>query len=137
MPKSHAQNSTAIQRPLSPHLSIYRWQITMVMSITHRLTGIVLAVGTIGLSLVIFAVLAGAEAYSYVEMVTGTIFGKFVLFIWSLCLYYHLMNGIRHLFWDIGIGFSLKSTYISGYIAVGCAVLLTVATWLYAMHFIL
>ena len=114
-------------RPLSPHLSIYKPQITSILSITHRLTGIALLVGTILLAWWIIFNVYGCG--SCINPLIDSKVGKLVLFLWSLALYYHLLNGIRHLFWDIGKGFEIKVVKFSGVLVVFLTIILTVATW--------
>ena len=129
------QNQSAvIERPLSPHLQIYRWQLTNIMSILHRMAGIALCLGTIFLTFVVVALNAGPEIYAYVEIVTSTIYAQILLFAWTLCLYYHLFNGVRHLFWDAGYGFSLKATYASGYAVACISIAFSILTWALAYH---
>jgi succinate dehydrogenase / fumarate reductase cytochrome b subunit len=116
-------------RPLSPHLQIYRPQLTSVLSISHRAAGVALAVGTLLLVYWVVAVANGPAAYADAQAFIGSWFGKLILFGWSVALFYHLCNGIRHLFWDAGYGFELKAAYASGYaVLVGTAVL-TVLAW--------
>jgi succinate dehydrogenase / fumarate reductase cytochrome b subunit len=121
------------KRPLSPHLQVYRWQLTSVLSITHRGTGILLTLGTLLLVYWLLAIAAGPGAYESAQALLGSWLGKAVLFLWTLALYYHLCNGIRHLFWDAGFGFELKTVYASGMAVVIAAVVLTVVTWIIAM----
>ncbi len=121
------------KRPLSPHLQVYRWQLTSVLSITHRGTGILLTLGTLLLVYWLLAIAAGPGAYESARALLGSWFGKAVLFLWTLALYYHLCNGIRHLFWDAGFGFELKTVYASGMAVVIATVVLTVVTWIIAM----
>ncbi len=102
------------QRPLSPHLQIYKPQITSVMSILHRATGIALSVGLIPLAIWLAAGAAGPEAYDVVAGFFGSIIGVVMLIGWSFCLFYHLLNGIRHLLWDAGRGLSLPHVSASG-----------------------
>ncbi|MGA9852349.1 MAG: succinate dehydrogenase, cytochrome b556 subunit [Gammaproteobacteria bacterium] len=102
-------------RPLSPHLGIYRWQITMTMSIVHRATGIWLALGTVALVYWLIAVAAGPDAYAVAQALFGSWIGQILMWTWTFCLFYHLCNGIRHLFWDAGQGFEIRTLYISGY----------------------
>jgi len=119
-------------RPLSPHLQIYRWQITMAMSILHRATGLGLLLGGV---LVVWWLLAAATGPEYFDFVDGLItswLGLLVLLglTWALC--YHLLNGIRHLVWDTGRGFDLETSDKSGMaVAVG-SVVLTALLWLVA-----
>lgn len=124
---------TQDKRPLSPHLQVYRWQLTSVLSITHRGTGILLTLGTLLLVYWLLAIAAGPGAYESAQALLGSWLGKAVLFLWTLALYYHLCNGIRHLFWDAGFGFELKTVYASGMAVVIAAVVLTVVTWIIAM----
>lgn len=117
------------QRPLSPHLQVYRWQITMTMSILHRATGIALTVGAFALAWWLLAMAAGGEsAYRAAECLASPL-GKFVLFGFSLCLVYHLLNGIRHLLWDAGWGFEIPEVYKSGYTVGILTVVFTALIW--------
>lgn len=120
-------------RPLSPHLQVYRWQLTMVMSITHRATGMALAAGSAVLAIWLIAAAMGEEAFAAVNGHFGAWYGQVLLFAWSFALFYHLCNGIRHLAWDTGWGLDLRTTYITGYITLAAAAILTVAVWLFAL----
>src|SRR5258708_16088954 len=91
---------TPAQRPLSPHLQVYRWQLTSVMSILHRATGIALSLGAILLVWWLGAASDGPEPYAAVQRFLGSWIGLLLLFGWSLALFYHLCNGVRHLVWD-------------------------------------
>ena len=124
------------QRPLSPHLQIYRPQLTSVLSITHRGTGIALVVGTLVLVYWLLAVASGADAYASAQNLLGSWFGRIVLLGFSFALFFHLCNGIRHLFWDVGLGFELKTVYASGTAVVIVSVAMTVLAWslAYAMR---
>ncbi|MDI9348399.1 MAG: succinate dehydrogenase, cytochrome b556 subunit [Candidatus Symbiobacter sp.] len=133
---SHSTKLANSNRPLSPHLQIYRWQLTSVMSILHRLAGIALSVGTVFLTFIVVALASGPESYALVQRIAANIFVQFGLFGWTLALYYHLCNGVRHLFWDAGYGFSLTSTYRSGYLVVGASLVLSILTWLVAFRVI-
>ncbi len=95
-------------RPLSPHLQIYRWQLTSVLSILHRATGVALSAGTILLVWWLVAAASGPEAYEGVQEFLGSWLGLLLLFGWSLSLFYHLCNGIRHLVWDTGHALDLE-----------------------------
>src|SRR3954453_3440972 len=92
------------ERPMSPHLQVYRWQLTSVMSILHRATGIALSVGTILLVWGLGAASDGPDPSAAVQHVLGSWIGLLLLFGWSVALFYHLGNGIRHLWWDTGSG---------------------------------
>ena len=120
-------------RPLSPHLQIYRKQITSVMSILHRVSGIVLSLGAFGLAWWLLAVARGGESYANAAALLASPFGKLVLFGFSLALMYHLLNGIRHLLWDMGWGFRIPQVYRSGYTVVALTFVLTAAIWFVAL----
>ena len=117
-------------RPLSPHLQVYRPQLTSSLSILHRLTGVGLAIGTLLLVYWLVAAASGAGAYESAQGFFGSFFGLLILFGWSIALFYHLANGVRHLFWDAGLGFELPEVYRSGWIVVGATGVLTLATWI-------
>ncbi|GAB4227902.1 MAG: succinate dehydrogenase, cytochrome b556 subunit [Kiloniellaceae bacterium] len=116
-------------RPLSPHLQVYRPQITSTLSILHRLTGIALAVGTLLLTYWLVAAAAGPEAFATAQGLIGSFIGRLLLFGWSFALFYHLCNGIRHLVWDAGYGFEIDAATRSGWMVVGASVVLTLACW--------
>ena len=117
------------QRPLSPHLQIYRPQLTSVLSVTHRGTGIALLVGTLVLVYWLLAAASGAEAYASAQQLFASWFGRIVLLGFSFALFFHLCNGIRHLFWDVGLGFELKTAYASGTAVVIASISMTVLAW--------
>ena len=117
------------KRPLSPHLQIYKPQITSVLSILHRLTGLALSLGFIVLAFWLAAAALGDEYYGCFQAFFSGFFGKTILFGWTLALFYHLCNGIRHLFWDIGYGFNLKTVRWSGWLVVIASILLTLVVW--------
>ena len=106
------------ERPLSPHLQIYRLPLSAIISITHRITGVGLAFGALLLVAWLAAAAAGPAWFATASAVLGSIPGRVILFGFTWALFFHLANGIRHLFWDVGIGFSLKSTYASGVLMV-------------------
>src|SRR5258708_21896065 len=95
-------------RPLSPHLQVYRPQLTSVLSITHRATGVALAIGTLLLVWWLLAAATGPEQFAVVQAVLGSWIGRLLLLGWTWALFYHLANGIRHLFLDAGRGLELK-----------------------------
>lgn len=120
-------------RPLSPHLQVYRPQLTSVLSILHRATGVVLSVGMLGLVCWLLALASGADAYQGVQGFYGSFFGKLMLFGWSYALFYHLSNGVRHLVWDAGKGLSIEEVYKSGWIMLGASFVLTAIVWIAAL----
>ena len=116
-------------RPLSPHLQIYRWQLTSMLSILHRAAGVALSLGAVLLVWWLVAAANGPEAFGRVERFLGSWFGLLLLLGWTAALIYHLLNGIRHLVWDTGHALDLKSTYLGGWLVVGGTALLTVIAW--------
>ena len=116
-------------RPLSPHLQGYRPQLTSVLSILHRITGIGLAIGTLLLVWWLIAAAIGPTAFNTVQSFIGSIIGRILLLGWSFALFYHLSNGIRHLVWDAGKGFELTTAYASGRLVVAGSVVLTAISW--------
>ena len=120
------------KNPLSPHLQIYRWHISSLLSITHRIAGVV---NLISLILIFFwlVVLSFSENnYELFLILINSFFGKFILigFTWSMV--FHVLSGIRHLFWDLGYGFEIKTANISGIIVIISSLVLTVIFWLLA-----
>ncbi len=116
-------------RPLSPHLQVYRLQLTSALSIFHRLTGVFLSTGAAMLCCWLLTAAAGPEYYAWSEWFLTSWLGYALLGAWSYCLFYHLCNGIRHLFWDIGVGYSLRATYASGVLMVLASFGLTGLSW--------
>lgn len=117
-------------RPLSPHLQVYRPQLTSVLSIMHRGTGVALSLGTVLLVWWLMAAASGPSAFALVQGFVGSWIGLLLLFGWSFALFYHLANGIRHLFWDAGYGFDMKTVYASGWVVVAASGALTVLAWI-------
>src|SRR5262249_6198350 len=118
------------QRPLSPHLQIYRWQLTSVMSILHRITGIALAVGTLLLVYWLVAAAAGPAEFATAQAFIGSILGRLLLFRLTVALFYHLAHRISHLLWDAGRGFELRTAHASGWTVVIAAAALSLLAWI-------
>lgn len=120
-------------RPTSPHATIYRWQIGNTLSILHRLTGIALAVGLLALSYWLVALAGGADSYAAVTRLFASPIGLALILGWAFAFCYHLLNGVRHLFWDAGKGFERTQRHVSGWFAVLGAIALTVciAAWIW------
>lgn len=121
-------------RPLSPHLQVYRWQIGNSLSILHRLTGIALALGLLALSYWLIAVAGGEASYGAAARVFASPVGVLALVGWTFAFLYHLLNGVRHLFWDVGFGFERTQRHASGWFAVLGAIGLTVCVWVLLWH---
>ncbi|MCC5811968.1 MAG: succinate dehydrogenase, cytochrome b556 subunit [Ectothiorhodospiraceae bacterium] len=119
-------------RPLSPHLQVYKFPLTAITSIMHRISGVALSVGTLLLIYWLTAAAAGPEQYERAQGVLGSFLGQLVLFAFTYALFYHLCNGIRHLFWDAGKGFEIETSEKTGYAAIGIAAALTVLVWIIA-----
>lgn len=118
-------------RPLSPHLQVYKLPLTSMMSITHRITGVALSVGTLLLVWWLVAAAAGPEAFGTAQSFIGSWIGRLLLLGWSFALFYHLCNGIRHLFWDAGKGFELETSHATDKVVIVAAVVLTVLAWIW------
>ena len=122
-----------MERPLSPFMfpAWYRFQITSVLSILHRLTGIALTVGSILLAWWLVAVAAGGDVFAATHAFIASPIGVLLLFGWSVAFFYHLCSGVRHLAWDAGYGFEIRNAYRSGYAVLVATALLTILAWLY------
>lgn len=120
--------SNAKQRPLSPHLGVYRLQITMLLSVCHRGTGIFLAMGTPLLVYWLYTLQAGESVYSQGQIFLSHWFIHLALVGWTFSMFYHLCNGVRHLVWDVGRGYEISSLYRSGYAVILASVVLSFAT---------
>jgi len=116
-------------RPLSPHLQIYKPQITSVLSITHRLTGLILTFGAFLLAVLLITATFSSEAFDVAQSSLNSWFGKLVLLGLTFSIYFHLANGIRHLGWDFGMGFDLPKVQATGIAVILFAIILTVLTW--------
>lgn len=117
------------ERPLSPHLSIYRWPVTMTVSILHRATGLALSAGFVVFCLWLYDAAAGAEAYARFMACADTLLGKLFFIGVSFAFFLHLANGIRHLVWDVGYGFEIKTANASAWFVIVFAVLMTALFW--------
>lgn len=126
------QKNNADKRPLSPHLTIYKPQITSVLSITHRLTGIALFAGV--LLLAWWVVLRVYGCQSCLSTFTSNQIVGYILILFSLAFYYHLLNGIRHLFWDAGKGYEINTAARSGWAVLVGTVVLTVGSWFLSFY---
>lgn len=118
-----------VQRPLSPHLQVYRLPLTALLSITHRATGAALAIGTILVTAFLLAAATGEAEYDFVMGIATSIFGQIILFLWSAALYFHMCNGVRHMFWDTGKFLEKGKAMRTNYVVLASAAVLTVLTW--------
>lgn len=113
-------------------MQIYRPQLTSVLSISHRVTGIALSVGTLLLILWLMAAAEGPQSYSTMQAFLSSWVGLVLLLGWTFSFFFHLCNGIRHLVWDAGYGFELRMVYVSGWTVVAASTALTIAAWLFS-----
>jgi succinate dehydrogenase / fumarate reductase cytochrome b subunit len=124
----------ARQRPLSPHLQVYKPQITSTLSIIHRATGVVNAIGGLIVAAWLVAVASSPECFAWSQEIFATWYGKLALFAFSASMIYHLLNGIRHLLWDIGWGMEIETVVKTGYLVVGLSLILTALLWFVALR---
>jgi succinate dehydrogenase / fumarate reductase cytochrome b subunit len=125
----HTSDGKLIRRPLSPHLQIYTPQITSLLSIMNRVTGIAISIGTLMLVWWLAAAANGPVAFGHVQGFMRSWLGLFLLFGWTASLFYHFFGGLRHLAWDAGYGYELPQTHASGWAAIVATVVATVIVW--------
>jgi succinate dehydrogenase / fumarate reductase cytochrome b subunit len=121
---------STMKRPLSPHLSVYRWPITMTLSILHRISGIALTAGLVIFAAWLVTAASGAEQYNYFIALLDGLLGRVLLAGWSFAFFFHLSNGVRHLFWDAGYGFEKGQANASAVAVIIASVALTLVYWL-------
>lgn len=121
------------QRPLSPHMGIYKWQVQMVTSIVHRATGIALSVGTLLVLWGVFSLASGEDSYNQFKTCLGSPIGMILMIGWSWALFYHLCNGIRHLFQDGGMGYAIPQFIRSSWLSIIGSIVLTIIVWAYVL----
>lgn len=121
--------SNKSQRPLSPHLQVYKPQMTSVLSILHRATGYALAVGTVMVVWWLVAAATGEAAYNNAMNFSGTKIGTLMIFGWSFAMFYHMCNGIRHLIWDTGRLMKMKHAKMAGYVVLLVSTAMTISVW--------
>ncbi len=117
------------ERPLSPYLSIYRWPITMTVSILHRATGLALSAGFVIFCAWLYDAAAGAESYTQFMSYADTLLGRLFFIAVSFAFFLHLANGIRHLVWDVGLGFEIKTANASAWFVIVFAIVMTALFW--------
>tara|TARA_B100001996_G_C18462034_1_gene516486 strand:- start:348 stop:737 length:390 start_codon:yes stop_codon:yes gene_type:complete len=118
------------ERPLSPHLTIHSKVLTSLFSISHRITGIGLSLGTVFISLWIGLIAFGENYFFIFDYISSSILFKIILFIWSLAVSYHLFNGVRYLFWSFGLGMEINTVYSSGYLVLFLSLIFTLTIWI-------
>lgn len=123
------------ERPLSPHVQIFRWYFTMALSIAHRVSGVGLALGLLLLTWWLTALARGPEAFAVVQAAMDHVLVGFVLFAYTFALFYHLANGVRHLAWDIGYGFEKDEAWRSGVAVLAFAAAATLLVWIAILAF--
>jgi succinate dehydrogenase / fumarate reductase cytochrome b subunit len=121
------------QRPLSPHIQVYRWQVQMVSSILHRATGIALSVGTIVIVCGLVKLAGGEDGFNDFRRLLGSPLGMILMLGWSWSLFYHLCNGVRHLVQDAGAGYQIVQFVRSSWLSTIVSVALTVLVWAYVL----
>ncbi len=124
--------TTINPRPLSPHLQVYRLPLTAKMSITHRMTGVILMGGLLLMAGWLIAAVLGEEYYAHAMVLAVSPLGQIILFVWAAAFYYHLCNGIRHLFWDMGFLFKLQAAAVANWVVLIATAALTAGTWFIA-----
>jgi succinate dehydrogenase cytochrome b subunit len=127
---SEARGSTQRLRPLSPNIQIYRPQLTSVLSIANRISGLALSLASVGLVAWLIAAVSGPEAFSAIQRAISAWPGQVVLFGFTFAFFLHLCGGIRHLVWDTGHALDLRSIYLGGWTVVIASIVLTLADWL-------
>ncbi len=116
--------------PLSPHLQIYRWQTTSLLSILHRITGVVSSLGSVVIIIYLLSIGAGKDSFESIIFLSDNIFIRTLLIGLSFCIYFYLFSTIRHLLWDYGFGLDLSIAKITGWLALSIAVVMTIIFWL-------
>ena len=128
-----ASDGTLVKRPLSPHLQVYRPQLTSILSIMNRVTGLASSAGTVMMVWWLAAAASGPAAFERVQWFAATPVGLFMLFGWTAALFYHLFGGLRHLAWDMGFGYDLETTHRSGWAAIIATIVSTILVWAIAL----
>ena len=122
-----------VRRPLSPHLQVYRWPISMALSILHRVSGCALGVGTLLMTWWLVAAARSEASFNTAQWFMGSILGRLLLFGWSVALFFHLCSGMRHLWMDTGRGFEKAEYDLSAWVVLGATAVLTIGAWIIAL----
>ena len=124
------------KNPLSPHLQIYRWHVSSLLSITHRISGVINLLALILIFFWLVVLSLGESNYELFLLIINSFVGKFILIGFTWSMFFHLLSGIRHLAWDMGYGFEVKTANISGVIVIIFSLALTIIFWLFVRGFI-
>lgn len=122
----------ASEKPLSPHIQIYRWEITMLVSILHRATGVAMAVGAGFVVWMLLALATGAQAYDTFQTFVTSPIGKLMLLGWTVAVFLHMGNGIRHFFWDAGVGYEKTTARMTAFMLLAFTAIMTAIVWFIA-----
>ena len=117
------------QRPLSPHLQVYRLPLVALLSISHRATGVLLSLAALSLVIWLAAAADSSESFAYLQQLVSSWLGQIILFGFIATLCYHMLNGLRHLMWDFGFGLDIRHAEISGLLVVAGSILLSALIW--------
>jgi succinate dehydrogenase / fumarate reductase cytochrome b subunit len=128
--KKELFHMASVKGPLSPHLSVYKWHITMILSILHRGTGVFLSLGLLFISYWLLTLASGPDAYQSLYLHVTNWYGQIILVGFIFSIYLHMCNGIRHLFWDTGYGFEIRTYNITAYLVFVVSAVLTILTWI-------
>ena len=129
-------NNMYEKNPLSPHLQIYKWGITMALSISHRIIGVVNFISILFISLIVIYLQFGAENYQIINLLLNSLFGKVLIIFLCWSFSFHVLNELRHLLWDIGFGYDLKTSRITGVITIVGSFVLAIVIFLIGKNFI-
>jgi len=124
------------KNPLSPHLQIYKWHVSSLVSITHRISGVINLIALILIFFWLLALALGESNYELFLLAINSFFGKFILIGFTWSMFFHVLSGIRHLCWDLGYGFEIKTANITGIIVITFSLALTIIFWLFLRGFI-
>ena len=124
------------KNPLSPHLQIYRWHVSSLLSITHRISGVINFLSLVLIFFWMLALSSGENSYQAFLLIANNFFGKFILIGLTWSMSFHFLSGIRHLVWDLGYGFEIKTANISGIVVIISSLVLTIIFWLFTRGFI-
>ena len=129
-----SSSSSKSQKPLSPNIQLYRPQLTSVLSILNRVTGVFLSIAAIALVIWLLAAAAGPQAYAIVQTTLASWTGQVILFGCTFAFFLHFLGGIRHLVWDTVHGFDLRTIYMSGWAVLAASIVMTAVAWIVSIY---